>query len=92
MPQTEVSILDQVEEYASLFFTVDEIALLIDRDPVDLRREIRHGKSELARRYQKGKLGTMLEMRRVMVQFAKKGSPQAEMILKEFFQKMEGSE
>ena len=92
MSQTEVSILDQVEEYASLFFTIDEIALLIDRDPVDLRREIRYGKSELARRYQKGKLSTMLEMRRVMVQFAKKGSPQAEMILKEYHQKMEGSE
>lgn len=92
MSQTEVSLLDQVEEYASLFFTVDEIALLIDRDPVDLRREIRHGKSELARRYQKGKLSTLLEMRRIMVQFAKKGSPQAEIILKEYHQKMEGSE
>ena len=92
MPQTEISLLDQVEEYASLFFTVDEIAVLIDRDPVDLRREIRHGKSELAKRYHKGKLSTMLEMRRIMVQFAKKGSPQAELILKEYYRKMEGSE
>ena len=85
-------ILNQVKEYAGLFFTVDEIAILLDLDVVELRREIRGKKSPLARAYLKGKLESMAEIRRLTVEFAKKGSPQAEGFVKEYMEKMEGSE
>ena len=85
-------IINQVREYAGLFFTVDEIAILLDLDVVQFRREIRGKKSPLARAYLKGKLESMAEIRRLTVEFAKKGSPQAEGFVKEYLEKMDGSE
>jgi len=88
----EAELTQKVEQYASLFLTPDEICLLCDLDPVQLRREIRLGRSPLARAYQKGKLSSMLEIRRLTVEFAKKGSPQAEILCKEYIEKMESNE
>ena len=84
--------LNQVKEYAGLFFTVDEIAIMLDLDMVQFRREIRGKQTELAKAYLKGKLESMAEIRRLTVEFAKKGSPQAEGFVKEYLEKMEGSE
>ncbi len=76
--------LELIEEYAGLFLTIDEISLLLDLDPIQFRREISAGKSDNAKAYQKGKLQSMLEMRRQTVMFAKKGSPQAEAFVQEY--------
>lgn len=78
------TILELIEEYAGLFLTIDEISLLLDLDPIQFRREISAGKSAYAKAYQKGKLQSMLEMRRQTVMFAKKGSPQAEAFVQEY--------
>jgi hypothetical protein len=40
----------------------------------------------------KGKIGSMLEIRRMTVDFAKKGSPQSEILVKEYIEKMESNE
>ena len=85
-------ILNQVKEYAGLFFTVDEIAILLDIDVVRFRREIRGKTSPLAKAYLKGKLESMAEIRKLTVEFAKKGSPQAEGFVREYLEKMDGSE
>ena len=84
--------LQQIEEYASLFFTIREISLLLDLDPDLLRREIRHGRSDIALAYQRGKLKSLVAIRKMTVEFAKKGSPQAEMLVKEYVEKMESDE
>ncbi len=81
-----------VEEYASLFMTIDEICILCALDPTQFRREVRNGTSKLARAYLKGKLESMVEIRRMTVEFAKKGSPQAETLIKEYLDKMESNE
>jgi hypothetical protein len=86
------TLLKQVEEYAALFFTIDEICILCDLDPEQFRRQVRMKKTELAKAYLKGKLNSMLEIRRLTVEFAKKGSPQAETLVKEYVQKMELNE
>ncbi len=74
-------IILKVEEYASLFMTIDEIAILLNMDPDSLRREIRFGKSPIAIAYLKGKLETIVEIRKQTVLFAKKGSPSAEQLI-----------
>ena len=79
-----MEVIDQIEEYASLFLTIDEIALLLDLDANALRREILHGGSPIAKAYQKGKLMTIVEVRRQTVFFAKKGSPQAADLIKDY--------
>jgi hypothetical protein len=79
--------LNLIEEYASLFFTVSEIALMIDADQEEFRREIRAKTSPRAKAYYKGRIKTEIEMRRSTKQFAEKGSPQAEALMNEFGKK-----
>lgn len=85
-------ILDQVKELTSLYMTIDEIAMALDLDPVRFRREVRHKKTDLAKAYLKGKLETTIAVRRQIVEFAKKGSPQAEAFVKEYQERQEGAE
>jgi uncharacterized protein HemY len=77
-------MVEKVEEYASLLLTIDEIAILLDIDAADLRREIRGGKSAMAKAYQRGKLKTIVEIRRQQVMFAQKGSPAAENLVNQY--------
>ena len=85
-------VLEKVEEFASLFFTVDEISIMLELSPSDFRREVRSGKSDLAKAYHRGKLKTMVDIRRLTVEFAKKGSPQAEAFIKDYIEKQEENE
>lgn len=85
-------IIKLIEEYAGLFLTIDEIAILLEMDPAELRREIRHGRNEKAKAYQRGKLKSMLEVRRQTVEFAKKGSPAAENLVNNYIQKQAQNE
>ena len=88
----EAELCRQVEEYAGLFLTVDEISILCDLDPQQFRRDVRAGRTRLAKAYLTGKTKSMLEIRRLTVEFAKKGSPQAEAMVKEYIEKMESNE
>jgi hypothetical protein len=88
----ESELCRQVSEYASLFLTIDEICILCDLDPAQFRREIRSGKTRLAKAYLNGKINSMLDIRRLTVEFAKKGSPQAEILVKEYIEKMDSNE
>jgi hypothetical protein len=81
-----------IEEYAGLFMTIEEIAVLIDVDQAELRRDIRGGKSERSRAYNKGKLNSVLEVRRQTVAFAKKGSPAAEELVQRYINKQSKNE
>ena len=84
--------MEKVEEFASLFFTVDEISIMLELSSSDFRREVRYGKSDLAKAYHQGKLKTMVDIRRLTVEFAKKGSPQAEAFVKDYIEKQEENE
>ena len=88
----ECEVYSTVEQYASLFLTIDEICLLCALEPTQFRREVRNGKSKLAQAYLKGKLESMVQIRRMTVEFAKKGSPQAESLVREYIEKMESNE
>lgn len=88
----ENQVYSKVEQYASLFLTIDEICLLCALEPTQFRREVRNGKSKLAQSYLKGKLESMVQIRRMTVEFAKKGSPQAESLVREYIEKMESNE
>ena len=85
-------MLDKIEEYASLFFTVDEIALILEVDAIKFRRDVRHGNNDIGKAYYRGKLKTMVEIRRLTVEFAKKGSPQAEAFVRDYIEKQEENE
>ena len=84
--------LKLIEEYASLFLTVDQIAILLDVSAEELRREIRIGTSPEAKAYRRGQLETTVELRRQTKMFAEKGSPQAEESMTEFGRQQKASE
>ena len=73
-----------IEDYASLFLTIDEIAMLMNLDAETLRREIRHKQSDLAKAYWRGKLRTVVAMRRQTLTYAEKGSPTAENLMQDY--------
>lgn len=70
--------LEQVREYASLFFTLEEIAILTMIDLEELRREVNFGHSELNNAYWLGRMKTEVDMRKQVKEWAEKGSPSAE--------------
>lgn len=84
--------LEQVTEYASLFFTIEEISLLTLIDQEELRREISFGRGELNKAYWDGKLKTQVDLRKKVKEWAEKGSPQAEDRMMEWLQNMNESE
>jgi hypothetical protein len=77
-------VLALIEEYASLFFTIDDIALLLDIDSEEFRREVRGRNSPRAMAYLKGRIKTEVAIRRSTKEFAEKGSPQAEALMNEY--------
>ena len=70
--------LQEIEDYASLLMTIDEIAIMLDFDIEEFRREVRGGKSLRAKAYVRGRMNAEIEIRRTVKAFAGKGSPQAE--------------
>jgi len=84
--------INKIEELAALFFTIQEIALILDINESELRREIKKPNSDIAKAYYKGKLQTQIELRKQTLKFATKGSPQAEAAMIEFLKKQTSSE
>ena len=69
--------LEQIEQMASLYLSVTDIATVLDKRPEELRREIRTKDSPAARAYQKGKTMRKLQLRKQEIQLAQVGSPLA---------------
>ncbi len=84
--------LKQVREYASLFFTLEEISLLTMIDLEELRREVNFGHSELNNAYWIGKMQGQLALRKQVKEWAEKGSPAAEQQMMEWLRDQKESE
>ncbi len=84
--------LNQIRELAGLYFTIDEISLLVNIDREELAREIKFGHSPVNSAYWIGKLEAMKTQRLQIVEWAKKGSPQAELQMIHYLQLMQENE
>lgn len=69
--------LDYVEQLASIYMTITDIALIIEVDPSVLRADIADNLTEVSRRYRKGKALSKVELHKQEMQLAKVGSPLA---------------
>lgn len=72
LPQTEL-----IEEYASMFFTIKEIALLINCSEIELRNQISNVNHDFHQAYNRGKMKTTLMVRKQEIELARLGSPVA---------------
>ncbi len=84
--------LNRIEEYAALFLTYEEIAILIDKNCVQFISSAKSKTSPAYKAYMKGKLKTKLEIRKKIIKMAMHGSPQAEMLVNQYISDQEVSE
>jgi phosphoribulokinase len=89
---TETEILQQIELLAGLFFTIEEISIHLKIDESELRREIRGKHTPRALAYWDGKLNQMIELRKELIDYAKKGSNQADSIVNDLIKKQKTKE
>ena len=54
--EISADILNEIYEKSGLFFSAEEIAIMLDLDIDDFKKEMRNKKSEVFKAYSKGKL------------------------------------
>lgn len=84
--------LDKVKEYAGLFLTVDDIAVLLEKDVDEFRDEFRNKKSSLFLAYRYGQVASKRDLRRPVIKLAGHGSPQAELLADKYISEQTLSE
>ncbi len=73
-----MTTLEQIQEYAELFFSPSETALLIEKDAELLLAKINDETTAEYAAYMKGVLTSEAKIRREMVEMAQAGSPKAQ--------------
>lgn len=73
----EPNQLEKVEQLASIYMPITDIALIIEVDPSELRADIADNLTEVSRRYRKGKALAKVQLRDQEMKLAKVGSPLA---------------
>lgn len=84
--------LSKIEEYAGLFLSYEEIAILLDKDCETFGAAVKSKKSTVYKAYMKGKTMTKLEIRRKVVKMAMHGSPNAEEMVNQYITDQEVTE
>ena len=69
--------LEQVEQLASIYMKISDIALIIEVDETALREDIARTTSEVSRAYRKGKALSKVALHQQEMNLAKVGSPLA---------------
>lgn len=70
--------LDEIESLAAIFYSIKEIALIMELPHVELMEEFRQEDSDVSKRYNKGFLTTDAEIRISEIGLAKRGSTPAQ--------------
>lgn len=76
-PNYSDEILDKIKEYASFLLRPDQIARSLDIDPLEFKQTLRRKKHPATIAYEKGKVETILLIRKQEIELAKLGSPMA---------------
>jgi hypothetical protein len=84
--------LKLIEEYAALFLSYEEIAILINKEFGHFLSTVKSKTSPAYKAYMKGKLRTKIELRTKIVKMAMHGSPQAELMVNQYISDQEISE
>ena len=85
-------ILNQIQEFASAFTPISDIALLLDLDCDTLRADIKDYQSKVSIAYRKGKAQSLYTLRRNEIDLAEAGSPQASIAVQRYCSLMEDDE
>lgn len=89
MSPLDKETLDKITELAGLFLSIREIALLTGLDYDVLQEMIEDEDSEVSLAYRIGKAESKYEIRKKVIQLAKLGSPQAEVLANKYIEEQE---
>lgn len=84
--------LEKVKEYAGLFLTWEDIAVLLEKNVDEFREEFRSKEGDLFRAYRFGQVSSKRDLRRPVIKMAGHGSPQAELLADKYISKQSLSE
>lgn len=84
--------LSNIKKYATLLFTVPNIAFKCNVEESVLRTQIRTKKGEMYEAYMEGKLNTMEKIHTQAIEMAAAGSPQAESLVLEYLDNQKRNE
>ena len=76
-----VEKIEKIRELAGLFFTYEEIAILIEANPDEFIAEVKNNNTDIYKAYISGKMEGEYKIRKKTYERAIKGSPAAEEIL-----------
>ena len=77
MQQNE-SFISDIEAYASLMFTKEEIAVILEVDPAELKVILRDSESPAFKAFQRGRLKREADVRKGIFDLAQNGSSPAQ--------------
>lgn len=69
--------LDQIEQYASIYLKISDMAVILDIPAEQLREDIANRQSEVSKRYHRGKAASKVKLLHQEMQLAYVGSPLA---------------
>lgn len=78
--------LKLIEEYAGLFLTWQDIAILLKRKFPEFKAALDDKNSDLFQAYSRGQVTSKLNLRRPVIKMAEHGSPQAEILAQKFIE------
>lgn len=84
--------LEKVKEYAGLFLSLEDIAILLEKDLESFRAAFRNKQSELYKAYRLGQVTSKANLRRPVIKMASHGSPQAELLADKYITEQSLSE
>jgi hypothetical protein len=70
-------VLSQIEQFASIYLKISDIAVILDVPAEQLREDIADRTTEVSRRYRKGKAASKVKLLHQEMQLAYVGSPLA---------------
>ena len=70
-------ILDQIEQYASIYLKISDMAVILDVPAEQLRSDIADRSMEVSKRYHRGKAASKVKLLHQEMQLAYVGSPLA---------------
>lgn len=84
--------IEKIKEYAALFLSWEDIAILLEKDVDQFREEFRNKNSELYKAYRHGQVISKRDLRIPVIKMAKHGSPQAELLADKYISEQSLSE
>lgn len=84
--------IKKVKDYAALFLTLEDIAILLEKDIESFKEAFRDKNSEIHKAYRIGQVTSKANLRRPVIKMASHGSPQAELLADKYITEQSLSE